>query len=57
MTNYEQGYIDGLNAAAMLCEWESKGKESRFAPLIRSMAQKMILKLEMAVKNKDGATL
>ncbi len=48
-TSYNQGYLDGLNAAALLCEIETKGKDSRFSPLIRKIAQKMLLKLE--VKN------
>lgn len=44
--SYTKGYIDGLHAAALVCEARVTRGESRFAPLIRSIAQKMLLKLE-----------
>lgn len=57
MTEYEQGYLEGLNAAAMLCEWETKGKDSRFAPMIRQMAMRLMLKLDTPQGNRhNGGT-
>lgn len=50
MNDYEKGYLDGLNAAALLCECETKGKDSRFAPMIRKIAQKMLLRLDTPPK-------
>lgn len=50
MTEREQGYIEGLNAAALLCEYHTKGKDSRFAPLIRQLAQKFMLTLDAQSK-------
>ena len=46
MTDYEKGYLDGLNAAAMACEWNTKGKTSRFSAIIRAMVQKYLLRIE-----------
>ena len=49
MTDYEKGYLDGLNAAALCCEYSNgvdSKKVSRMAERIRAVAQKMMLKLE-----------
>lgn len=46
MTDYERGYIDGLQASALVCEWETKGRKSRLAEKILQVAQKMLLRLE-----------
>lgn len=47
--SYTKGYIDGLHAAAMCCEYSNginSKRVSRMAEKIRAMAQKMLLKLE-----------
>jgi len=49
MTDYEKGYFDGLNAAALCCEYSNgvdSKKVSRMAERIRAVAQKMMLKME-----------
>lgn len=54
MTEYEKGYIDGLHAAAMCCEYSNgvnSKRVSRMAERIRAVASKMMIKLELAQKN------
>lgn len=47
MTEYEKGYLDGLHAAAMACEYHTGTRKSHMAERIRAVAAKMLLKLEL----------
>lgn len=53
MTEYERGYLDGLNAAALCCEYSNgKNRVSRMAERIRACAQAILLKIELTPPDK-----
>lgn len=48
MTEYEKGYLDGLQAAAMCCEYTTgSNKVSRMAGKIMAVHAKMLMKIEI----------